>query len=105
MTASRWTRICGFREAISLVFSKFTEFQSIRQVHLWLRQEEIQLPAVEYGEEERRIVWKQPVYNTVHHILTNPIYAGGRTRLPDQKSRYAGRRPQACREGRATRTR
>lgn len=72
------------REAITLVFSKFTEFQSIRQVHLWLRQEEIQLPAVDYGEEERRIVWKQPVYNTVHHILTNPIYAGayafGRTK-------------------------
>nr|WP_294560073.1 recombinase family protein [uncultured Rhodopila sp.] len=44
------------REAIALVFSKFTEFQSIRQVHLWLRQEEIQLPAVDYGEEERRIV-------------------------------------------------
>ena len=21
--------------------------------------------------------WKLPVYNTVHHILTNPIYAGG----------------------------
>jgi DNA invertase Pin-like site-specific DNA recombinase len=55
------------REAIALVFSKFTEFQSIRQVHLWLRQEEIQLPSVDYGEEERRIVWKQPVYNTVHH--------------------------------------
>nr|WP_294564366.1 recombinase family protein [uncultured Rhodopila sp.] len=72
------------REAIALVFSKFTEFQSIRQVHLWLRQEEIQLPSVDYGEEERRMVWKQPVYNTVHHILTNPIYAGayafGRTK-------------------------
>ena len=24
----------------------------------------------------RRIVWKLPVYNTVHHILTNPIYGG-----------------------------
>jgi len=20
--------------------------------------------------------WKPPVYNTIHHILTNPIYAG-----------------------------
>ena len=26
--------------------------------------------------EGRSIVWKLPVYNTVHHILTNPIYAG-----------------------------
>jgi len=64
------------REALSLVFTKFAEFQSIRQVHLWLRQEEIPLPAIEYHEQERQIVWKLPVYNTVHHILTNPIYAG-----------------------------
>ena len=65
------------REAIALVFSKFAEFQSIRQVHLWLRQERIALPAVRYTVEEgRSIVWKLPVYNTVHHILTNPIYAG-----------------------------
>ena len=26
-------------------------------------------------EEGRSLVWKLPVYNTVHHILTNPIYA------------------------------
>jgi DNA invertase Pin-like site-specific DNA recombinase len=69
------------QEAISFVFRKFAEFQSIRQVHLWLRQEQIMLPAVNYcsnnGESaERRLVWKLPVYNTLHHILTNPVYAG-----------------------------
>jgi hypothetical protein len=64
------------REAIALVFRKFAEFQSIRQVHLWLRQEGIDLPAADYGPEGRHIVWKPPVYNTVHHLLTNPIYAG-----------------------------
>jgi hypothetical protein len=65
------------QEAIGLVFDKFAEFQSIRQVHLWLRHELIPLPAVDYRvDQERRIVWKPPVYNTVHHILTNPIYAG-----------------------------
>jgi DNA invertase Pin-like site-specific DNA recombinase len=64
-------------EAIGLVFRKFAEFQSIRQVHLWLRQERIELPAVSYSiDEGRRIVWKLPVYNTVHHIMTNPIYGG-----------------------------
>lgn len=57
--------------------NKFAEFQSIRQVHLWLRHERIALPAVRYtAAEGRSIVWKLPVYNTVHHILTNPIYAG-----------------------------
>jgi DNA invertase Pin-like site-specific DNA recombinase len=65
------------REGIALVFLKFAEFQSIRQVHLWLRQERIALPAVRYtAAEGRSVVWKLPVYNTVHHILTNPIYAG-----------------------------
>jgi excisionase family DNA binding protein len=65
------------REGIALVFRKFAEFQSIRQVHLWLRHERIVLPAVRYtAAEGRSVVWKLPVYNTVHHILTNPIYAG-----------------------------
>jgi len=64
------------QEAISLVFAKFVELQSIRQVHLWLRDEKLLLPAVTYGAEGRTIVWKPPVYNTLHHILTNPVYAG-----------------------------
>lgn len=64
------------REALGLVFRKFAEFQSIRQVHLWLRQEQIRLPAVEQTAESQRIVWKLPVYNTIHHLLTNPIYGG-----------------------------
>jgi excisionase family DNA binding protein len=69
------------QEAVSFVFRKFAEFQSIRQVHLWLRQEQIGLPAINYqssevGSTERRIVWRPPVYNTVRKILTNPIYAG-----------------------------
>lgn len=64
------------REALGLVFRKFAEFQSIRQVHLWLRQEQVLLPSVEMGEDGRRIVWKLPVYNTVHALLTNPLYGG-----------------------------
>ena len=34
------------------------------------------MPATEYGPEGRKVVWKLPVYNTLHHLLTNPIYAG-----------------------------
>jgi excisionase family DNA binding protein len=64
------------QEAIALVFAKFAELQTVRQVHLWLRQERLPLPAVAYGAEGRTIVWKLPVYNTLHHLLTNPIYAG-----------------------------
>lgn len=64
------------REAIDLVFRKFAEFRSIRQVHLWLRQEDVRLPTVRTAGEERRIVWKPPVYGTVHKLLTNPVYGG-----------------------------
>jgi excisionase family DNA binding protein len=62
--------------AIMLAFTKFAELQSVRQVHLWMRQERLPLPATEYGPDGRRVVWKLPVYNTLHHLLTNPIYAG-----------------------------
>jgi DNA invertase Pin-like site-specific DNA recombinase len=64
------------REAITLVFAKFAELQTVRQVHLWMRQEHLPLPAVEYGPDGRKVMWKLPLYNTLYHILTNPIYAG-----------------------------
>jgi len=67
-------RVCT---AVALVFAKFAELRSIRQVHLWFRQEHIALPAVRYtADDGRSIVWNLPVYNTIHHMLTNPIYAG-----------------------------
>ena len=64
------------QEAIALVFRKFAEYQSMRQVHLWLRQEGILLPAAVWNDEGRQIVWKLPVYNSVRAMLTNPVYAG-----------------------------
>ena len=65
------------QDALQLVFRKFDAFQSIRQVLLWLRQEHIVLPAADYSlDAEHRVRWKLPVYNVVHHLLTNPIYAG-----------------------------
>jgi DNA invertase Pin-like site-specific DNA recombinase len=72
------------RAALDLTFRKFREFGSVRQVLLWIRQERIELPAVNYGPHGRHIVWKLPVYNTLLHILTNPTYGGayafGKTR-------------------------
>src|SRR5271163_3627538 len=58
------------QEAILLAFNKFAELQTVRQVHLWMRQERLPLPATEYGPEGRKIVWKLPLYNTLHHLLT-----------------------------------
>ena len=66
------------RDAIRHVFRKFAEFRSIRQVFLWFRQEGIELPSrsLSTGVHGWQVAWKLPVYNTVHQILTNPIYAG-----------------------------
>jgi hypothetical protein len=60
-----------------LVFAKFAELQSVRQVHVWLRDEGIALPVACHGAVEgRSIAWRLPLYNTVHNVLTNPVYAG-----------------------------
>jgi DNA invertase Pin-like site-specific DNA recombinase len=64
------------QEALQLVFAKFAELQSARQVHIWLRDEGIELPVKSRRGEARGIIWRLPAYNTVHNILTNPIYAG-----------------------------
>lgn len=68
------------REAIALVFRKFRELGSIRQVLMWIRQEHVELPVIINGENERKIIWQVPVYNTIRHILTNPVYAGSYVR-------------------------
>ena len=65
------------QDALGLVFAKFAELQSVRQVHVWLRDDGIALPvACHSAAEGRSVVWRLPLYNTVHNILTNPIYAG-----------------------------
>lgn len=64
------------REAVSLVFRKFSELQTIRQVLVWCRQENILLPVTAGSAKAERLMWRLPVYPTVHHMLTNPVYAG-----------------------------
>ena len=62
--------------AMALVFRKFGELQTIRQVLVWCRQEKVLLPAVGEAGTADRVIWRLPVYPTVHHMLTNPVYAG-----------------------------
>jgi DNA invertase Pin-like site-specific DNA recombinase len=66
-------RVC---DAISLIFRKFAELQTVRQVLVWIRQEQILLPILQQGPGKQPVLWKTPVYHTLHHILTNPVYAG-----------------------------
>jgi len=64
------------REALSLVFRKFREIGSVRQLVLWLRQERIELPTAVHGPQGRTARWGLPSYHAVHRLLTNPVYAG-----------------------------
>jgi DNA invertase Pin-like site-specific DNA recombinase len=65
------------REAIGMVFARFAEMQSIRQVFLSLRADRIALPSIDpRGTGQRQLLWKLPVYATVNNLLTNPVYAG-----------------------------
>ncbi|MFZ3180048.1 MAG: recombinase family protein [Methylocystis silviterrae] len=64
------------QDGILLVFRKFAELQSVRQVLLWFRQENVLVPAIMQGRGKCPIEWKAPVYHTLYHVLTNPVYAG-----------------------------
>jgi DNA invertase Pin-like site-specific DNA recombinase len=65
------------REAIRLVFARFAEMQSIRQVFLSLRADQIALPYIDSKRSgQPQLLWKPPVYATVNNLLTNPVYAG-----------------------------
>ncbi len=71
------------RQAIELVFSKFFELGSARQVVIWMRESGIQTPVNRNRRGE--VVWKKPTADFVYRTLKNPIYAGayvyGRTKV------------------------
>jgi recombinase/recombinase-like zinc beta ribbon protein len=64
------------RSTIDLLFRKFTELGSVRQVYFWLDQQQIQLPVARGPEDVREIVWQPARYHAVLSVLKNPVYAG-----------------------------
>jgi excisionase family DNA binding protein len=70
------------RTAIHQVFARFAETGSARRVWLWFRSEGLKFPLQMHQGGEIR--WVEPSYTAIHHVLTNPVYAGayayGRTR-------------------------
>ena len=62
--------------AVQLVFAKFRELGSGRQVFLWLRSASIKMPVVLRNVDVCKLLWKAPAYHSVMQILHNPLYAG-----------------------------
>jgi hypothetical protein len=63
------------RATIDLIFRKFAELGSVRQVYFWLDQQQMQLPVARGPEEAREIVWQPARYHAVLSVLKNPLYA------------------------------
>jgi DNA invertase Pin-like site-specific DNA recombinase len=63
-------------DTIRLVFAKFRELGSARQVFLWLRSADIKMPVVLRNIDVCKLTWKAPAYHSVMQILHNPLYAG-----------------------------
>jgi DNA invertase Pin-like site-specific DNA recombinase len=63
-------------ETIRLVFRRFRELGSARQVFLWAKLEKLQLPVLRQSAVGNRIAWQLPAYHNVIKLLQHPVYAG-----------------------------
>lgn len=80
---------------IRMLFNKFRELGSARQVFLWTRAAGVALPAVRRNLAICKIAWQAPAYHTVIQVLKNPVYAGAyafgrrgsRTRVENGRAR------------------
>jgi DNA invertase Pin-like site-specific DNA recombinase len=71
------------RATIADVFARFAQAGSARRVWLGFRSEGLRLPLQMHQRWEIR--WVEASYTAIHHVLTNPVYAGayayGKTRV------------------------
>jgi hypothetical protein len=58
--------------AIREVFARFAEMGSARRVWLWFRSKGLKFPLRMHARAEIR--WAS--YTAIHHVLSNPVYAG-----------------------------
>jgi DNA invertase Pin-like site-specific DNA recombinase len=84
------------RGVIRLLFDKFQELGSARQVLLWAQDQVLQLPITHRNNSSVcKIEWRPAAYHTVLQILRHPVYAGAyvfgrttqRTRIVDGRAR------------------
>ena len=65
------------RGVIRLLFDKFQELGSARQVLLWAQDQALRLPISRRNNSSTcKIEWRPAAYHTVLQILRHPAYAG-----------------------------
>lgn len=72
--------------AARTVFERFAEMGSARQVWLWFRSEGLMFPT--RANMRAPICWATPTYTQIHHVLTNPVYAGAYVYGKTRRERY-----------------
>src|SRR5262245_36522238 len=65
------------RAVVRLVFDKFAELRSARQVHRFLVAHDIRLGVRSYrGPDKGTLTWRRPRLSTLYDMLRHPFYAG-----------------------------
>jgi DNA invertase Pin-like site-specific DNA recombinase len=64
------------QQAVGVVFSKFEELGSARQVSLWHQQEGLLLPRTVKGTRGMEVAWRKASGTHIAEMLRNPFYAG-----------------------------
>ena len=93
-------------DAIRIVFRKFRELGSARQVLLWAKQCALELPVNRQSRLGARIEWHPATYHRVLSIIQHPVYAGayvyGRTQQRTQVEQGRARKTVGHRKERAS---
>jgi len=61
------------QEAVALVFQKFRDLGTVRQILSWFLEHDLQLPARSVSGET---TWRRASFGALYRMLTNPIYGG-----------------------------
>lgn len=72
--------------AIRTIFGRFAELGSVRQVWLWYCSQGLSFPLQRFQGAE--IEWIKPTYTAIHHVMTNPAYAGAYAYGKSHQERY-----------------
>ena len=76
------------RGVIRLLFDKFQELGSARQVLLWAQDQALRLPISRRNNSSTcKIEWRPAAYHTVLQILRHPVYAGAMSSAAQHSAR------------------